>query len=84
MKCIFSIKVRKIINNFNALINIDKASFSRLTKINCIWSTKRSENIIENICFPNSISLITSITTFGYFLAASTTGLINSLKFMKY
>ena len=61
-------------NSFDALINIDEASFSRLTKTNRCWSTKGNETIIENICFSNSTSLITAITTFGDVFAASTTG----------
>ena len=58
-------------NSFDALINIDEASFSRLTKATRCWSTKGKEAIIENICFSNSTSLITAITTFGDVFAAS-------------
>ena len=71
-------------NSFDALINIDEASFSRFTKATRCWSAKGKEAIVENICFSNFTSLITAITTFGDVFAASIVGWVNILTFMKY
>ena len=65
MKVLFSIKISKIINDYDALISVDELTFSRLTKTTRRWSEIGKETKLANIWFSNSISLITGITTFG-------------------
>ena len=38
MKVLFSIKISNIINDYDALINVDESTFSRLTKTTRSWS----------------------------------------------
>ena len=84
MKCIFSIKLSKTMNNFDALINIDETMFSRLTKTSRSWSQKGREMNLMNICFSNSTSLITAITTFGDVFTANINGSVTSEVFIQY
>ena len=76
----FSIKLCKSIENFKILINIiDETSFSRLTKKNCSWIPRGKEQIVKNICFKNSWSLVTAIASTGSVIAARRIGIINSI-----
>ena len=75
----FSIKIWKSIERFKLLINIDETSFSRLTKKSLSWIPKGKEQIIKNICFRNSWSLIMAITSNGSTIAAKQNGSITSI-----
>ena len=50
----FSIKLSKVIENFDVLINIDESSFTRLTKKDSSWIPKDREQIVKIITFRNS------------------------------
>ena len=50
----FSIKLSKVIENFDVLINIDESSFTRLTKKDFSWIPKGREQIVKSITFRNS------------------------------
>ena len=66
----FAIKLWRMLDRFEVLINVDESSFSRLTKKNYSWIPKGKEQIIKNICFQNSWSLVTAITSRGGVIAA--------------
>ena len=84
MKSLFSIKISKILNNYETLINIDETIFSRSTKQTRSWSFKSEETNLMNICFSNSTSLITAITSFGDVFAANIWGSVRSERFVEY
>ena len=71
---------------FRVLINVDQSSFSRITKKDYSRIPKGKSQIIKNIWFKNSCSLITAITSTGAVIAAKTnTTVISNLmvSFMK-
>ena len=72
MKGLFSVKMSKIIKSLDLLVNIDETVFSRSTKVTKSRSVKEKECTSKNICFYNSISLVTAITSLGDVLAADT------------
>ena len=74
----------KVFKKFDLLINIDESSFTWFTKKNFSWIPKGRKQIIKNICFRNSCSLITAILTTGGVLAAKSTGWINSSIFIDF
>ena len=80
----FSIRLCKTIENFRILINIDEITFSRLTKKNLSWIPKGKEQIIKNICFKNSWSLVTAITSIGSVIAAKRIGTITSVLIIEF
>ena len=80
----FSIRLCKTIENFRILINIDETTFSRLTKKNLSWIPKGKEQIIKNICFKNSWSLVTAITSTGSVIAAKRIGTITSVLIIEF
>ena len=84
MKVLFSIKISKIINDYDALINVDESTFSRLTKTTRSWSEIGKETKLANIWFSNSMSLITGITTFGDVFSVGINGSITSQIFIEY
>ena len=84
MKTLFSIKISKVMNDYDALINIDKTSFSRLTMATRSWSQKGKETKLNNIWFSASISLITGITTFGDVFASSIKWPVTSKSIIEY
>ena len=49
MKVLFSIKIGKIINDYDALINVCESTFSRLTKTTRSWSEIGKETKLANI-----------------------------------
>ena len=51
LKALFSLKVCKIIDRFELLINIDETMFSRSTKASYSWSTNGKEWTLINICY---------------------------------
>ena len=78
MKQWFAVKLSMLLKNFELLINIDESSFSRLTKKNYSWIPKGKAQIIKNICFRNSCSLVTAITSSNRVIAAKSSGWVNS------
>ena len=80
----FSIKIWKSIERFKFLKNIDETSFSRLTKKSLSWIPKGKEQIIKNICFRNSWSLIMAITSIGSTIAAKQNGSITSILIVEF
>ena len=50
----FSIKMSKVIDSFNVLINIDESSFTRLTKKDFSRIPKGKKQIVKSISFRNS------------------------------
>ena len=84
MKVLFSIKISKIINDYEALINVDDSTFSRLTKTIRSWSEIGKETKLANIWFSNSMLLITGITTFGDVFFVGINGSITSQIFIEY
>ena len=80
----FAIKLWKVLDRFELLINIDESSFSRLTKKDFSWIPKGKEQIIKNIWFRNSWSLMTAITTSGSVLAAKSDCSITSELFIEF
>ena len=82
MKQWFAVKLSMLLKNFELLINIDESSFSRLTKKNYSWIPKGKAQIIKNICFRNSCSLVTAITSSGSVIAAKPSGWVNSKLFI--
>ena len=84
MKGLFSIKVSRIIKNYDILINIDESMFSRTTKANYSWSEKGKESKLMNIWFSNSTSLITVITSFGDTLSANINGSVTNTILIKF
>ena len=84
MKGLFSLKISRIMNRFDVLINIDEAMFSRSTKASYSWSKKGKESTLMNIWFSNSTSLITAITSNGDVFAVDTNGSITSKILIKF
>ena len=84
MKGLFSAKIWKMINDYDLLINIDETMFTRTTMASRSWSVKGKENNLMNICFSNSTSLMTAITSFGDVLSAETRGSVTSKHFIKF
>ena len=84
MKSLFSIKTSKILNNYDALINIDETILSRSTKQTRSWSSKGEETNLMNISFSNSTSLITAITSFDDVFDANIWGSVRSERFVEY
>ena len=82
MKQWFAVKLSMLLKNIELLINIDESSFSRLTKKNYSWIPKGKAQIIKNICFRNSCSLVTAITSSGSVIAAKSSGWVNSKLFI--
>ena len=80
----FSIRLCKTIDSFKILINVDETSFSRMTKKNLTWIPKGKEQIVKNICFRNSWSLVTAITSTGSVFAAKRVGTITSIMILDY
>ena len=83
-KQLFSIKLWKILERFSILINVDESSFSRLTKKEFTWMPKGKSQIIKNICFKNSWSLIIAITSTGGVIATKINGNVSSSLFVKF
>ena len=83
LKALFSLKVCKINDRFELLINIDETMFSRSTKASHSWSTKRKEWTLMNIWYSNSTSLITAITSNGDVFAADTNGSVTGKMLIK-
>ena len=84
-KQLFSIKLWKIIEKFNMLINVDESLFSRLKK-ELTWIPKGKGQIFKSICFKNSWSLVTAITSTGGVIIGKVNGSVRSnliQKFMK-
>ena len=82
----FSIKLWKVIEKFRVLINIDESSFSRQTKKDFSWIPKGKSQIIKNVWFKNSCSLIKAITSTGAVIVAKTNNTVTSylmVNFMK-
>ena len=73
-----------MINDYDLLINIDETMFTRTTMASRSWSVKVKENNLMNICFSNSTSLMTAITSFGDVLSAETRGSVTSKHFIKF
>ena len=68
------------------LINVDESSFSRLTKKELTWIPKERDQIVKNICFKNSLSQVTAITSTGGVIIGKVNGSVDSNlieKFMK-
>ena len=84
VKLWFSVKIWKVIDKFDALINIDESSFSRLTKNNYSWIPKGKEQIIKNISFRNSCSLVTAIISTGGVIAAKSLVSVASNMFIEF
>ena len=84
MKQWFAVTLSKMLKKLELLINIDESSFSRLTKKNYSWIQKGKEQIIKNICFRNSCSLITAITSSGKFIAAKSSRWVNLNLFIEF
>ena len=84
VKLWFSVKIWKVIDKFDALINIDESPFSRLTKNNYSWIQKRKEQIIKNISFRNSCSLVTAIISTGGVIAAKSLVSVTSNMFIEF
>ena len=80
----FAIKLWRMLDRFDVLINVDKSSFSLLTKKNYLWIPKGKEQIIKNICFLNSWSLVTAITSTGGVIAAKANKSIKSVLFVRF
>ena len=85
-KQLFSIKLWKPIEKFDMLINVYESFFSRLTKKELTWILKGRDQIVKNICFKNSWSLVTAITSTGGVIIGKVSGSVDSNlieKFMK-
>ena len=63
MKGLFSINLNKIINNNDLLIKINEKMFSQTIKLSRSCSLIRKYIKLMIICFSNSISLISAITS---------------------
>ena len=66
------------------LVNVDESSFSRLTKKCYSWIPKGKQQIIKNIWFLNSWSLVTAITSTGSVMAAKSDKSVNSELFVNF
>ena len=82
MKQWFAVKLSMLLKNFELLINIDESSFSRFTKKNYSWIPKGKAQVIKNICFRNSCSLVITITSSCSAIAAKSSGWVNSKLFI--
>ena len=80
----FSIKMSKVIDSFDVLINIDESSFTRLTKKDFSWIPKGKKQIVKSISFRNSWSLVTAIFSTGSAIAAKSVGAVNSELFIHF
>ena len=60
-----AVKLWKVIDQFDMRVNVDESSFSLLTKRSYSWIPKGKQQIIKNIWFLNSCSLVTAITSTG-------------------
>ena len=80
----FSIKLSKVIENFDVLINIDESSFTRLTKKDFSWIPKGREQIVKSITMRNSWSLVTAIFSTSSVIATKSSGSINSELFVDF
>ena len=74
----YSIKVCKIINKLDVLINIVGSNFSRLKNSSYSWIPKGKEQKIKSIAFRNSCSLVTSIISIGSVIAAKSIDSVHS------
>ena len=83
-KQLFSIKLCRLLDQFSLLINVDESSFSWMTTKNFSWIPKGKEQIIKNICFQNSWTLITAITSTGGVFAAKSNESVNSNLFVNF
>ena len=83
-KQLFSIKLCRLLDQFSLLINVDESSFSRMTTKNFSWIPKGKEQIIKNICFQNSWTLITAITSTGGVFSAKSNESVNSNLFVNF
>ena len=83
MKGLFRIKVSKVINNFDILINIDETIFLKTTKFSHSWLLKGKEIKLKNIWFSNSTSLMAAITSYGGTFSAEIQGSVASKIFVK-
>ena len=79
-----SIWLWKVINHFEILINVDESSFSSLTKNSYSWIPRGKEQIIKSICFRNSWTFVTAITSTGGVIAAKRVGTITSEHFIEF
>ena len=84
MKGLFSIKLSKVINNYDISINIDEAMFSQTTKFSHSWLLKGKEIRLKNIWFSNSTSLMAAITSYGDTFSAETQGSVTSKIFVQF
>ena len=83
-KQLFSIKLWKTIEKFSMLINVDESSFSRLTKKELTWIPKGKDQIVKSICFKNSWSLVTAITSTGSVIIGKVNGSVRSNLIQKF
>ena len=80
----FAIRLWKVLDQFDMLVNVDESSFSRLTKKCYSWIPKGKQQIIKNIWFLNSWSLVTAITSTGSVMAAKSDKSVNSELFVNF
>ena len=84
IKWYFTVRIAHIIEGIDLIVNIDEASFSRSLKRNRSWLKRGVEDVITNIKYSGSLSLISAITSSGSSFHATVSGWINSSLFMKF
>ena len=82
IKLLFVIHVIPLLPEFDLLLNIDESSFSRSMELTHSVMKSGKSYELYNICFSNSTSLITTITSNGKIFAGNTTGAVNSTMFI--
>ena len=66
------------------MISFDESSFYWATKLTNLWLTKGVNQELQNICFEDSASLITSMSSSRIVIDSKTSESVNSFMFVKY
>ena len=84
IKSYFAIKISQLLSQIDFVENIDEAWFSRNLTRKRSWFRKGSEDIVTNIKYSGSVSLISWIISSGSTFNATVSGSINSKIFVEH
>ena len=84
IKSYFSIKVTKLPPRIDVIINIDESWFSRTTVAKRSWLRRGMDETITNIKHSGSLSLVSAITSTGWWFNVTVEGTVSSKIFLDY
>ena len=84
IKRYFTVRIAQIIKGIDSIVSIDETSFSKSLKRNRSWLKRGVEDVITNLKYYGSLSLIYEITSSGFIFHSNVLSWINSNLFIKF